>query len=850
MLDLERLAAKPSPDPSAHVEWHDLENMLLTDLASRRGGSVRLRNSLAKGGPDARIRTVREYLDAGEAATPILMRDVRNFGRTTGTELNDLVSRALDVWDPSTGTFVGENVGPVGWDPDGERMRAWLFASFGDATVSEALQGQELSVRLDRAVHHSPFSDRRFVDVVADTPSAEVELLSIDNVGSRSVREFLQVVQRRVAARLVAGDDAPEPFDGSGASPVEKLGPEADLEEALGAALAELPERDSDVIRRRYGVARSGTETLEALGVTYDVTRERIRQIETRALGRIRVLLRNQDLPTALAARRDEIWASVCDGDAIPWQDIGSLRQRLPAHAALALDLCQRSVREWLDETALRLEFGWHRDRGDGSELARLATEVSSAVDRGVLPMALAGIVPPDRVHLARVAARLILGFNVEAGYVVRGRVGVRLGRAIHLHALLAREASPVGVDELLARYVERRPGDPCSTRDAAIVMEAAPHLFLEVQDDEWLAIGVGGDVPSEPFGGVAAQVQTSVVDPSEATLSRTLATLLAKMGPSRFVDIYEQAAAVLPPGRSPNSIGPTLLTQRDAFVRPVPGVYALREQVASTLQQPGSGASYLTNETQARLFALARRAGEPWGVFPLWIPAIEHRLCEWARLFASADCFRSLLAVASVAEWPVDQDLRAEWLHRVDLQGRFTLTAHLKPASYLLPELDRVLAACVHVASRSSLNWMAANRISGRRIDAHPGAALVAVMALVGAVDLPECDRRDWQLPHPAGARLGEVMAELTHELHRSGALSWHVGAGARLREGIRGAAPMAGAWIDVDRVAGMWDNGSIEVGRVVESAADAAERLMLERQRTLESRRREDTLRWLLSE
>ena len=45
--------------------------------------------------------------------------------------------------------------------------------------------------------------------------------------------------------------------------------------------LAELPERQADVIRMRFGIERDDEMTLEEIGQIYGVTRERIRQIET-----------------------------------------------------------------------------------------------------------------------------------------------------------------------------------------------------------------------------------------------------------------------------------------------------------------------------------------------------------------------------------------------------------------------------------------------------------------------------------------------------------------------------------------------------------------------------------------
>ena len=60
-------------------------------------------------------------------------------------------------------------------------------------------------------------------------------------------------------------------------------------ERAIIAGIIErLPARERDVVRRRFGIGDGKPETLEEIGLSYGVTRERIRQIEGKALGKLR----------------------------------------------------------------------------------------------------------------------------------------------------------------------------------------------------------------------------------------------------------------------------------------------------------------------------------------------------------------------------------------------------------------------------------------------------------------------------------------------------------------------------------------------------------------------------------
>jgi RNA polymerase primary sigma factor len=72
---------------------------------------------------------------------------------------------------------------------------------------------------------------------------------------------------------------------------VSQLCQNADLRIAIEQALAHLPEREQAVIRARYGLDDGSGATLKAVGEQFGVTRERIRQIEVKALRNLRPYL-------------------------------------------------------------------------------------------------------------------------------------------------------------------------------------------------------------------------------------------------------------------------------------------------------------------------------------------------------------------------------------------------------------------------------------------------------------------------------------------------------------------------------------------------------------------------------
>ncbi|MDU5230189.1 MAG: sigma-70 family RNA polymerase sigma factor, partial [Anaerococcus sp.] len=75
---------------------------------------------------------------------------------------------------------------------------------------------------------------------------------------------------------------------GDESTPVDMLILERDMENFLMQALDQLTERERQIIIYRYGLDNEKPKTLEEIGSIYDLSRERIRQIENQALGKLK----------------------------------------------------------------------------------------------------------------------------------------------------------------------------------------------------------------------------------------------------------------------------------------------------------------------------------------------------------------------------------------------------------------------------------------------------------------------------------------------------------------------------------------------------------------------------------
>ena len=83
--------------------------------------------------------------------------------------------------------------------------------------------------------------------------------------------------------------------DKSAGSPNDSLLTQ-DLSVQVERALATLSSKEKEILRLRFGIGEEGEHTLEEVGKRFAVTRERIRQIEAKALRKLRHPLRGRNL--------------------------------------------------------------------------------------------------------------------------------------------------------------------------------------------------------------------------------------------------------------------------------------------------------------------------------------------------------------------------------------------------------------------------------------------------------------------------------------------------------------------------------------------------------------------------
>ena len=118
------------------------------------------------------------------------------------------------------------------------------------------------------------------------------------------VRKVLKIAKEPISMETPIGDDEDSHLgdfieDATVRSPIESATTEG-LKETTHSVLAGLTPREAKVLRMRFGIDMNTDHTLEEVGKQFDVTRERIRQIEAKALRKLRHPTRSDQLRSFL----------------------------------------------------------------------------------------------------------------------------------------------------------------------------------------------------------------------------------------------------------------------------------------------------------------------------------------------------------------------------------------------------------------------------------------------------------------------------------------------------------------------------------------------------------------------
>ncbi|MFM8481403.1 MAG: RNA polymerase sigma factor RpoD [Gammaproteobacteria bacterium] len=192
-----------------------------------------------------------------------------------------------------------------------EYRRGYKFSTYATWWIRQAITRSiadqartiRIPVHMIETINKLNRISRQMLQEMGREPTPE-ELAVRMEMPEDKVRKVLKIAKEPISMETPIGDDEDSHLgdfieDTSVASPIDQATAES-LRETTHAVLSQLTPREAKVLRMRFGIDLSTDHTLEEVGKQFDVTRERIRQIEAKALRKLRHPSRSEQLRSFL----------------------------------------------------------------------------------------------------------------------------------------------------------------------------------------------------------------------------------------------------------------------------------------------------------------------------------------------------------------------------------------------------------------------------------------------------------------------------------------------------------------------------------------------------------------------
>jgi RNA polymerase primary sigma factor len=192
-----------------------------------------------------------------------------------------------------------------------EYRRGYKFSTYATWWIRQAITRSiadqartiRIPVHMIETINKLNRISRQMLQEMGREPTPE-ELGERMDMPEDKIRKVLKIAKEPISMETPIGDDEDSHLgdfieDSTMQSPIEVATSES-LKEATRDVLAGLTAREAKVLRMRFGIDMNTDHTLEEVGKQFDVTRERIRQIEAKALRKLRHPSRSEHLRSFL----------------------------------------------------------------------------------------------------------------------------------------------------------------------------------------------------------------------------------------------------------------------------------------------------------------------------------------------------------------------------------------------------------------------------------------------------------------------------------------------------------------------------------------------------------------------
>ena len=192
-----------------------------------------------------------------------------------------------------------------------EYRRGYKFSTYATWWIRQAITRSiadqartiRIPVHMIETINKLNRVSRQLFQQLGREPTPE-ELAVKMEMAEDKIRKVLKIAKEPISMETPIGDDEDSSLgdfiqDTNTLSPID-ISTADSLREATQDVLASLTPREAKVLRMRFGIEMNNDHTLEEVGKQFDVTRERIRQIEAKALRKLRHPSRSEKLRSFL----------------------------------------------------------------------------------------------------------------------------------------------------------------------------------------------------------------------------------------------------------------------------------------------------------------------------------------------------------------------------------------------------------------------------------------------------------------------------------------------------------------------------------------------------------------------